>query len=141
MVDHNESGGKRFAGYIRVSSANQDDDVQRGIAAQKRVIQEFVSMSGSGAVVWYVDKGSGDALPALKALLADAGSPDRDFDTVLVATLSRLSRDILEFHTIRLKLREFGVNVVSIMEPVGCTPADRRYWGVLHSEDTPRNGC
>ena len=36
----------------------------------------------AGCIVgWYVDKGSGDALPALKALLTGAGSPDRDFDT------------------------------------------------------------
>ena len=37
--DHFEEGGYA-AGYIRVSPANQD--VQRSVAAQKELIQEFV---------------------------------------------------------------------------------------------------
>ena len=121
MVDHN-SPELRFAGYVRVSSANQDADVQRGIAAQKEELEKFARENGPGAVVWYVDEGSGDALPALQALLADAGSPDRDFDAVLVSTPSRFTRGIVEFHLIKAELQRCGVTLVSVWNPSGPRP-------------------
>ena len=111
MVDHYHSREQRFAGYIQISSANEDADVQRRVAADKEAIHGFVSDNGSGTVVWYVDKGSGSALPALQALLADAGSPDRDFDTVLV-----VSRDWPHFIPVRRALQDAGVKVHAIDE-------------------------
>ena len=148
MVDHDNFGKGMFAGYVRVSSANPDADVQRSIAAQKHELAEFARENGSGTVVWYVDEGNGIALPALQALLADARSPDRDFDTVLVSKPSRLSRDIVEFHAIKAELQRCGVTVVSVTESDVARSTERLvegivqtmddYYRVLRSEDTRR---
>ena len=102
-----ESENRRTAaGYVRVSSTNNDADIQRGIAAQKDAIQQFAQESGRD-VVWYVDgeksvedsnDEDGSLRPALRRLLDDAGSPDCGFDTVLVSSVSCLSRKLDAFH-------------------------------------------
>ena len=133
MVDQFEGGGF-IAGYIRVSSDNADADVQRSVAAQKEAMQEFVQQNGSGNIVWYVEVGKGSALPALQALLADAKAPDRGFDTVLVYSFARLSRDMVECHAIRLGLREVGVELVSVSEDgVSSTPTDRLIESIIQA--------
>ena len=55
MVDHTDhfEEGRRAAGYIRVSSANQDTHLS--VAAQKREIAEFAQANGLEIVGWYVD--------------------------------------------------------------------------------------
>ena len=84
--------------------------------------------------VWYVDVGKGSALPALQSLLADAKSPERGFDTVLVYSFARLSRDMVEFHAIRLGLREVGVELVSVSEDgVSSTPTDRLIESIIQA--------
>ena len=134
MVDHDHFEGGGFAGYIRVSPGNTDADVQRSVAAQKEAMQEFVQQNGSGNIVWYVEVGKGSALPALQALLADAKAPDRGFDTVLVYSFARLSRDMVEFHAIRLGLREVGVELVSVSEDgVSSTPTDRLIESIIQA--------
>ena len=97
-------------------------------------MQEFVQQNGSGNIVWYVDVGKGSALPALQSLLADAKSPERGFDTVLVYSFARLSRDMVEFHAIRLGLREVGVELVSVSEDgVSSTPTDRLIESIIQA--------
>ena len=131
MVDQFEGGGF-IAGYIRVSTDNAD--TQGSVAAQKDELQEFVQQNGSGNIVWYVDVGKGSALPALQSLLADAKSPERGFDTVLVYSFARLSRDMVEFHAIRLGLREVGVELVSVSEDgVSSTPTDRLIESIIQA--------
>ena len=120
--DHLEEGGYA-AGYIRVSSANQD--VQRSAAAQKELIQGFVQEHGSGNIVWYVDIGNGIALPALKRLMTDARFPDRCFDQVLVYKMSRLSRNLADYQGIMSELRESGVTVVPVFESSVSSPTER----------------
>ena len=97
-------------------------------------MQEFVQQNGSGNIVWYVDVGKGSALPALQALLADAKATDRGFDTVLVYSFARLSRDMVECHAIRLGLREVGVELVSVSEDgVSSTPTDRLIESIIQA--------
>ena len=131
MVEHNFEEGRRAAGFIRNSSANQVD-AQRSIAAQKDAIQRFAQANGLEIVGWYVNGGDDDAeddasegsgsLPAREALLADARSPERVFDTVLVWKFSRLSRNTLEFVTIVSVFEKSGVTVTSVTETV-CSPS------------------
>ena len=118
MVDHGgHFKGRKLAGYVRVSAANKCVDAQRGIAAQMEAMKPYAEEAGC-IVGWYVDKGSGDALPALKALLTGAGSLDRDFDTVVVYSFSRLSRSVKVLQKVRSELLELGVTVVSLTESV-----------------------
>ena len=132
MVDHDHFEGRGFAGYIRVSPGNTD--TPGSVAAQKEAMQEFVQQNGSGNIVWYVDVGKGSALPALQSLLADAKAPNRGFDTVLVYSFARLSRDMVECHAIRLGLREVGVELVSVSEDgVSSTPTDRLIESIIQA--------
>ena len=136
MFDQFEGGGF-IAGYIRVSSGNTYADVQRSVAAQKQMLEKFTEEDGSGTIVWYVDIvdiDDGIAPPALQALLADAKAPDRGFDTVLVYSFARLSRDMVECHAIRLGLREVGVELVSVSEDgVSSTPTDRLIESIIQA--------
>ena len=137
MVDDN-SGGPRFAGYVRVFTCNSCSEAQEGISAQKQAMQEFVSENGGGSVTSYVDQGSGDSLPALRKILADAVSPDRDFDTVLVSEYSRLSRNCKDFILVRRALQDAGVSVHSISEwdDIAPTPAEKLLEGMLKVVDS-----
>ena len=133
MVAHNFGEDRRAAGYIRDSSANQVD-AQLSIAAQKDQAKKFARANGLEIVGWYVDGGDDDAEDdasegsgsprAREALLADARSPERSFDTVLVWKFSRLSRKIVEFQTILSVLEESGVTVTSVTEDVGFSSTD-----------------
>ena len=58
-------------------------------------------------------------------LLADARSPDRCFDQVLVYKMSRLSRDLADYQGIMSELRESGVTVVSVSDPGVSSPMER----------------
>ena len=134
MVDHDHFEGRGFAGYIRVSPGNTYADVQRSVAAQKQMLEKFTEEDGSGTIVWYVDVGKGSALPALQSLLADAKSPERGFDTVVIYSFARLSRDMVELHAIRLGLREVGVELVSVSEDgVSSTPTDRLIESIIQA--------
>ena len=122
MVEHfNE--GRGFAGYIRVSSDRVD--FERSVAAQKDEIQKFAQERGGGPITWYIDKGTGIALPALQSLRADAGSPESGFDTVLVHSFSRLSRNAAESCAIMSEFRDLGITLISVTEPVGYLSTDR----------------
>ena len=143
MVEHNfGEGRRRAAGFIRNSSANQVH-TQLSIAAQKNEIEKFARANGLEIVGWYVNGGDDDAeddasegsgfLPAREALLADARSPERGFDTVLVWKFSRLSREIMEFRMIVSVLKESGVTVTSVTETVGSSSTDSLLGSVIRA--------
>ena len=121
MVDHFE--GRGVAGYIRVSS--DKTNFERSVAAQKDEIQKFAQEHGSGNITWYIDKGTGIALPALQSLRADAGSSERGFDCLLVHSFSRLSRNAAESCAIMSEFRDLGITLISVFEPDGSLPMDR----------------
>ena len=142
MVQHDNSRERRSAGYVRVSSGNSPSEAQEGIAAQKEVIERFAEEHGYEIVGWYVDGGSpGGDVPtgsdddpsALQELLSDAGSPERNFGTILVSSVSRLSRNIVEFHTIKSEFQKCGVTVVSVAEPVVDASTERFVLGLIET--------
>ena len=141
-----ESENRRTAaGYVRVSSTNNDADIQRGIAAQKDAIQQFAQESGRD-VVWYVDgeksvedsnDEDGSLRPALRRLLDDAGSPDCGFDTVLVSSVSCLSRNSTHSILVRRALQDAGVDVRSIFsgDDIPPPPEEKLIEGILDVVD------
>ena len=145
--------GSTAVGYVRVSRCGTDGQTsvlvqERSIAAQKQAITGYAETHRMQIIAWHVDVGYGRDLPGLGQLLADAGSPDHAFDNVLVCGRSRLSRDGMNRVQIMLELREAGVTVVSVMEPVVDTSTERfvldiigtlnEYQRELHSEATRR---
>ena len=105
-------------GYIRVSHRG---DVTQDVEAQKIAIQRFVEDRGGVVVYWYVDDGiTGEALagPALQRMLADAESGSRGFPRVFVWSKNRLTRDSADFETLKRRLSNAGVELVSVREGV-----------------------
>ena len=136
MVDQNNfEEGRSAAFYIRVSSANEKN--RKSIAVQQKEMETFAQENGIDVVGRYIDGGDdgaddGDVAEstskfpsAMNRLLADAGSPDCGFNTVLVLKFSRLSRNMVGIITITSALRKVGVIVVSVMEPDVPTPTER----------------
>ena len=145
MVDQEDSSsGRRFVGYVRVSSGNSPSQAQEGIAAQREALERFAEEHGYEIVGWYVDgePGSEDSddedgsfRPALRRLLADARFPDSNFGTVLVWKLSRLSRNQAQFILVRRALQDAGVDVHSVLEGEDASPAVKLIEGVLGTID------
>ena len=97
------------------------DNARHSLFAQKHRIQQCADAFGVSVLDWYVDGGySGRSMerPALQRLLAAARSGEHAFDVVLVYWWSSLSRSIADLHVLVSLLRDLGVEVVSVFEPL-----------------------
>ena len=99
--------------YIRVSTKEQDEEVQR------RALEEFAGGHGAEIMEWYVDKGESGAVPfksrpGANKLLEDLGRLQPQ--CVLSWSIDRLGRSMLDtMHTI-LELESKGVRVITVKE-------------------------
>jgi len=100
----------RCVAYIRVSTKEQDEEVQR------KGLEEFAKSRGIEVVKWYVDKGESGAKlfrdrPSASQLLAELGSLKPD--CILVWAIDRLGRGMLDTMSTILMLEQRGVKVIS----------------------------
>jgi DNA invertase Pin-like site-specific DNA recombinase len=103
----------RCVAYIRVSTKEQDEEVQR------KGLEEFARSRGIEVVKWYVDKGESGAKlfrdrPSASQLLEELGSLKPD--CVLVWAIDRLGRGMLDTMSTILMLESKGVKVISKRE-------------------------
>jgi DNA invertase Pin-like site-specific DNA recombinase len=103
----------RCVAYIRVSTKEQDEEVQR------RGLEEFARARGIEVVKWYVDKGESGAKlfrdrPSASQLLAELDSLKPD--CILVWAIDRLGRGMLDTVSTILMLESKGVRVISKKE-------------------------
>src|SRR5580692_7461725 len=117
---------KRAAIYVRVSTAEQDTDMQ------ETELRQYVESRGWECVV-YRDKaqsGAKNDRPALNAMLSDLGR--RKFDVVVVWALDRLARSLKQLLTIGEECRSLGVDLVSLRQNIDTTlPAGRLTFQIL----------
>lgn len=95
----------RYVAYIRVSTARQGRS-GLGLSAQRQRISEFVGNSGE-IVSWFEEHESGgkaDRIELEKALT----QCELTGATLVVATLDRLSRDVLFLETVKRRCAEGG---------------------------------
>ena len=103
---------KRVAAYCRVSTdkAEQEESFETQIAAYERLIQDNPQWEYAGI---YADEGksatSTKHRPEFQRMIADA--LDEKIDMILVKSISRFSRNIVDCQTYVEKLREKGVSV------------------------------
>ena len=103
---------KRVAAYCRVSTdkAEQEESFETQIATYERVIRNNPEWEYAGI---YADEGksatSADHRPEFQRMIADA--LDEKIDVILVKSISRFSRNIVDCQTYVEKLREKGVSV------------------------------
>jgi len=101
---------KAFA-YIRVSTREQDEDIQR------KAIEEFACRNGIEIVEWFIDKGVSGSLPfsqrpSSQQLLSRLDS----VDSIVVWSIDRLGRSMLDTLNTIQTLESKGIKVISIKE-------------------------
>src|SRR5207248_2672609 len=120
------NGLKRAAIYVRVSTAEQETDLQES------ELKEYCERRGWSFVL-YRDHGQSGAKqdrPALNSLLSDLRK--RKFDVLVVWALDRLARSLKQLLTISEECRSLSVDLVSLKQAVDTTlPAGRLTFQVL----------
>lgn len=104
---------KRIALYLRVSTAEQNSQMQR------IDLQRFAAERGFTIVREYSDVASGATKtkrPGLQKLLSDATKSHREFEAVAVYAGDRIARSVRDFIEILDHLSQFGVEYISLRE-------------------------
>ncbi len=118
--------GKKAAIYVRVSTVEQDTDLQ------ETELRQYVESRGWECVV-YRDKGQSGAKndrPALNQMLNDLRR--RKFDVMVVWKLDRLARSLKQLLTIGEECQSLGVDLVSLRQNIDTTlPAGRLTFQIL----------
>lgn len=105
----------RAAMYLRVST----DDGRQTVENQQRELSEYAHRHGWRVVATFSEQISGAAVIADRPQLAEAfaAAARREFDVLIVFSLSRLTRGgPLEALTLIRRLRDSGVELISISE-------------------------
>ena len=101
--------------YLRTSARGAERALP--LVEQQNAAQRFADAAGHKVVGWYVD---GDGVevtePALSQLMAAVVPEGREFNAVLVWNYSGLSGNPAELAELKRKLREHGVDLVSVAD-------------------------
>ena len=106
--------------YARYSSHAQREE---SIEGQLRVCNEYADRAGIVVLKEYVDRAmtaTNDQRPSFQQMIAD--SSGREFDTILVYALDRFARDRYDAAVYRKKLKDNGVRILSVTQPIDDSP-------------------
>ena len=103
----------RCVAYIRVSTREQDEGMQRG------AIVDFARVRGLDVVKWYVDKGESGAKlfrdrPGARRLLSELAVLEPE--CLIAWSIDRIGRNMLDTMSTILELENRGVRVVTVRE-------------------------
>ena len=117
----------RIATYSRVSTLNQDTDMQT------RELREYCARRDWDLVHEYVDEGvSGakESRPALNSLMLDARK--RRFDAIAVWKFDRMARSVTHLLRVLEEFRSLGIEFISLSESIDTsTPTGKMVFTVL----------
>ena len=122
--------------YSRVSSDSQD--VELSISAQARALKDFAAKHGYEITREYVDEaesGRNTNRPAFREMISVAKAHNPPFEAILVWKLNRFARNRIDSATFKKLLRDRGIKVVSINEPLEDSPSGRLLEGVIETID------
>ncbi len=105
--------------YARVSTAKQAEK-DLSIPDQLRQMREWCARQGHGVAVEYVEPGASatdDRRPEFQQMIAEATSPARPFEAIVVHSQSRFFRDLYGFLHYEKRLTRAGVRLISITQP------------------------
>ncbi len=122
--------------YARVSSDSQDVDLS--ISAQLRALRDYASKHGYQVVREYVDEaesGRTTDRPAFREMIALAKAKHPPFEAILVWKLNRFARNRVDSITYKKLLRDRGIKVISINEPLDDSPSGHLLEGVIETID------
>ncbi len=141
----NESGPKRAALYLRVSTGRQAaGDVS--IPSQRDLTKRYCDAQSWVVATEFVEPGASatdDRRPVFQRMLEEAASPDRRFDIICIHAFSRFYRNGAEMELTIRRLRKMGVEVISVTQPTGDDPSQelmRKIIGVFDEYTSRENG-
>lgn len=117
----------KIIGYLRVSTRSQADEGV-SLAAQEAKIRAWADLNGAAEVCIFQDNGASggraDNRSGLKAALAAAGKGD----ALVIYSLSRLSRSLMDTVSISDELKRRGVDLVSVTDKIDTTTASGKLY-------------
>lgn len=111
---------KTAAIYARYSSSNQREE---SIDAQLRICRKYAEENGYSIVKEYTDSaisGRTDQRPAFQQMIQD--SAKGGFDTLLIYSHDRFSRNKYDTATYKTRLKKNGVRIVAVTLPLDDSP-------------------
>ncbi|HWQ98891.1 MAG TPA: recombinase family protein [Clostridia bacterium] len=123
----------KAAAYARYSSDNQREE---SIDAQLRAIRAFADRYGYDLVSIYSDEalsGKTDERAQFRAMLSDASKGA--FGVVIVHEFSRFARNARDSRVYKTELKQYGIRVVSVLEPLDDSPTGRFMEVVIEGKD------
>lgn len=123
----------KAAAYARYSSDNQREE---SIDAQLRAIRAFADRYNYELVTIYSDEalsGKTDDRTQFRAMMADASKGE--FSVVIVHEFSRFARNARDSRVYKTELKQYGIRVVSVLEPLDDSPTGRFMEVVIEGKD------
>lgn len=111
----------RVVAYCRFSSEQQRDGYS--IEAQKRAIEDYCAREEHTVIDYYIDEaksGTNDDRDAFQNMIRDSAS--KKFQAVIVHKLDRFARDRYDSAIYKKKLKDNGVRLISVLEPLDGSP-------------------
>ena len=122
--------------YARVSSDSQDVDLS--ISAQLRALRDYAAKHDYTVVKEYVDEaesGRTDRRPAFREMVTLAKAKHPPFEVILVWKLNRFARNRSDSIVYKKLLRDRGIKLISINEPLEDSPSGHLLEGVIETID------
>ena len=108
-------------GYVRVSTEEQAEN-RLSLAQQQKDIQQHCARNGWDLLECYVDSGASASSvrrPQFQAMLSRALDGPKRIDAIIVASLSRFSRSLVDQEILVAELAARNIRLVSLNENVG----------------------
>ncbi len=118
--------------------SSESQDVDLSISAQLGALRDYAEKHGYQVVREFIDEaesGRTTARPAFKEMIALAKIHSPSFEAILVWKMNRFSRSRIDSVTYKKLLRDRGIRVISINEPLDDTPGGQLLEGVIESVD------
>lgn len=110
--------------YARVSTVRQAEN-DLSIPDQVQQIQDWCQQRGHTLVRQYIEPGASatdDKRPVFQQMMADAMAKPPGFEAIVIHSLSRFFRDVVEFGVHERRLGKSGVKIISITQQTSDDP-------------------
>ncbi len=134
-IKRSGEGRKRAVAYARFSSNNQRDE---SIDAQLRAIREYCEREDIQLVEIYTDEAQSattDMRDDFKNMIDDVFAGKLDIDIVLVHKFNRFARNKYDSAIYKKRLRDIGIKVVSVTQPIDDSPEGRILESLIEAMD------
>ncbi|MBR3592188.1 MAG: recombinase family protein [Clostridia bacterium] len=134
-IQRNGTKIKRAVAYARFSSNNQRDE---SIDAQLRAIREYCERNDIQLVDIYTDEAQSattDNRDDFKVMIDNILKGKLDIDAVLVHKFNRFARNKYDSALYKKRLRDIGINVISVTQPIDDSPEGRILESLIEAMD------